>query len=71
MSAGLCGITEVTGPYSPPVDKQSDQYIRIIRITLKRDRSLSDNKYKIYNFVLNFEKNRSWTGHVYMDVDPV
>ena len=37
----------VTGPYAPTVDKVADQYIRTIRLSLKKDRSLSAEKEKL------------------------
>ena len=62
---------QLAGPFSPPVDKISDEYIRHIRIHLPRDRSLSRRKETIALAVRDFEAEHSWQGHVSIDVDPL
>ena len=62
---------QLAGPFSPPVDKISDEYIRHIRIHLPRDRSLSRRKETIASAVRDFETEHSWQGHVSIDVDPL
>ena len=73
-SAELAGVLgrsfEVTGPYSPTIDKVADQYIKTIRLSLKKDRSLSSNKKLILKAVQNFEKSRRYDGHITVNVDP-
>lgn len=63
--------TPVTGPYAPKMEKISDVHIRNIRIMLPRDRQLSMRKKDIEKAVLSFEKDRSYQGHIAIDVDPV
>ncbi len=60
----------VIGPYSPAVDKISNQNIRLIRILLPKDRSLKSNKAALAAAVARFEKDRRYTGHIALDVDP-
>ena len=60
----------VTGPYSPPVDKIADLFIRKIRICLPKDRTLSEKKGMIKGIVSEFEKERKYPDHVVIDVDP-
>ncbi|MDD6252514.1 MAG: primosomal protein N' [Bacteroidales bacterium] len=60
----------VLGPYPPPVDKVSDLYIRHIRISLKKDSSLPEEKRRLNSLVLDFEKIHSCPGKVILDVDP-
>ena len=61
----------LTGPYSPRMEKISDVHIRNIRLMLPRDRQLTKRKADIEKAVLSFEKNRSYQGHIFIDVDPV
>lgn len=64
------GGAEVTGPFSPLVDKISDQHIRHIGITLRRDASLSSRKEVILASITRFEKEENYPGHITLDVDP-
>jgi primosomal protein N' (replication factor Y) len=70
LSVRLGRSFEVTGPYSPAVDKVADQFIRTIRINLKKDRKLSENKKAISRTIQIFEKERRYDGHVTVNVDP-
>ena len=60
----------VTGPYSPVIDKIADQYIRTIRISLKKDRDLRKHKIALCEIIASFEKAEKYTGHISIDVDP-
>lgn len=60
----------VTGPYAPTVDKVADQYIRTIRLSLKKDRNLSAEKEKLRKVVATFEKAHRYDGHITINVDP-
>ncbi len=60
----------VTGPYSPAVDKIADHHIRTIRISLKKDRSLTSAKASIKKIVTDFEKSQKYDGHIIINVDP-
>ena len=70
LSGRLGRSFEITGPYSPAVDKVADQFIRIIRINLKKDRRLSENKKAISEVIQSFEKERRYDGHITVNVDP-
>ncbi len=61
----------IIGPYKPAVDRISNQYIRAFRILLPKDRSLSENKATIAKVADSFGKERKYTGHITLDVDPV
>lgn len=69
LSKVLAGCA-VIGPYSPAVDKISNQNIRLIRVLLPKDRSLKSNKAALAAAVAKFEKDRRYTGHIALDVDP-
>lgn len=60
----------VTGPYAPVVDKVADEYIRTIRVSLKKDRYLRSHKSAIREMIATFEKAEKYTGHISIDVDP-
>ena len=60
----------VTGPYAPVVDKIADEYIRTIRVSLKKDRSLRSHKIALRDMIASFEKAEKYTGHISLDVDP-
>ena len=61
---------DITGPYAPAVDRISDQHIRIIRISMKKDRHLSAHKKSVMKTVQEFEKARRYDGHITVNVDP-
>ena len=70
LSQTLASSFEITGPYAPAVDKVADEHIRIIRLSMKKDRSLSANKKGVLKAVQNFEKSRKYDGHISINVDP-
>ena len=61
---------DITGPYAPAVARISDQHIRIIRISMKKDRHLSAHKKSVMKTVQEFEKARRYDGHITVNVDP-
>ena len=67
---GTDASCQVTGPYTPVVDKISGQYIRKIRICLRKDRKLSANKTLLKTSVEVFEKEHRYENHIILDVDP-
>jgi primosomal protein N' (replication factor Y) len=64
------GPDRLTGPYSPVVDKVADQHIRTIRLSLKKDRTLTSEKEKLRKAVNVFEKENRYDGHITINVDP-
>ncbi len=60
----------VTGPYAPVIDRIADMHIRTIRVALKKNRQLSDEKAALKNIVGRFEKSRKYEGHIVINVDP-
>lgn len=60
----------ITGPYTPVVDKVADMYIRCLRICLPKDRMLAASKRSIKSIISEFEKSRKYDGHITIDVDP-
>ena len=60
----------VTGPYAPVVDKIADQYIRTIRVSLKKDRDLLKHKNALRGIIAAFEKSEKYPDHISIDVDP-
>ena len=70
-SAIIACDVSLIGPYAPAVDKIADNFIRQIRITLPRDKSLQSRKAAIHSAVQAFEKSRKYYGHIVLDVDPV
>lgn len=60
----------VTGPYAPVVDKIADQYIRTIRVSLKKDRDLLMHKNALRAIITAFEKSEKYPEHISVDVDP-
>ena len=61
---------EVTPPFAPAVDKLRDEYIRIIRISLPKDRNLSANKSALGKIIGRFAAERKYDAHITIDVDP-
>ena len=70
VTPDLFGSLQILGPYTPSY-QQEGEYIRIIRITLPKDKSLKPRKEAIYQAIKTFEKQYKYTGHIVIDVDPV
>ena len=66
---GLLNDT-VTGPYAPAVDRIADMHIRTIRVSLRKNRQLSDEKAALKDIVSHFEKSEKYDGHIIINVDP-
>ena len=60
----------VTGPYAPTVDRVSDQFLRCIRISLRKDRHLKEGKQAVKDIIRQFEKDGKYEDHIVIDVDP-
>lgn len=71
LAENLRSSFDATGPYSPAVDKVADMHIRLVRISLKKDRSLSMHKDRLMQKIRSFEKERKYEGHITINVDPV
>ncbi len=70
FAPGVQNGPNVIGPYSPAIDKISNQNIRQIRVLLPKDRSLVRNKETLAAAVERFEKDKKYPGHIALDVDP-
>ena len=70
FAPGVQNGPNVIGPYSPAIDKISNQNIRQIRVLLPKDRSLMRNKETLAAAVERFEKDKKYSGHIALDVDP-
>ena len=70
FAPGVQNGPNVIGPYSPTIDKISNQNIRQIRVLLPKDRSLVRNKETLAAAVERFEKDKKYSGHIALDVDP-
>ena len=70
FAPGIQNGPNVIGPYSPAIDKISNQNIRQIRVLLPKDRSLVRNKETLEAAVERFEKEKKYSGHIALDVDP-
>ena len=60
----------VIGPYPPVISKVADNHIRSIRICLNKDRNLPAHKKAIMDTIRKFEKEKRYTGHILVNVDP-
>ena len=65
------GGVSLTGPYAPPLDKVAGEYIRHIRLMLRKDAMLAANKHLISGVLGRFGKEHRYSGHIFSDVDPV
>ena len=61
----------VVGPYSPAVDRIAGESIRQIRVCLSRNKALTTLKRTLAQAVADFGKERKYTAHITVDVDPV
>ena len=75
LSALLAGTlgrgAKVIGPYSPAVDKTAGENIRIIRVMLPKDKNLRSSKAALQETAEKFARERKYSGHISLDVDPV
>ena len=60
----------VIGPYAPVVDRIGDESVRQIRITFARNKALPALKQRLAQAVSDFGKERKYTAHLSIDVDP-
>ena len=60
----------INGPYAPVIDRIADRYIRKIRLSLKKDKSLVTKKEYLKKKIEEFEKTHRYEGHITIDVDP-
>lgn len=63
------GVT-ATPVFAPAVDKVSDEYIRMVRISFPKDRNLSANKEALARILREFAEERKYDSHISVDVDP-
>ncbi len=70
MAAALSGVADILGPYSPAVDKVADQYVRTVRISLRKDRNLYERKDKIRKIVNDMERAAGRDCVITVNVDP-
>ena len=61
---------EIIGPYPPPISKISDINISIIRFIQKKDKNTSIIKAELASRIKDFEKEKQYLGHIFLDVDP-
>ena len=61
----------VVGPYAPAVDRIAGESIRQIRVTFARNKALTSLKQLLKETLLSFGKERKYTAHITIDVDPV
>ena len=61
----------VIGPYAPAVDRIAGESIRQIRVMFARTKALTALKRTLQKTLLSFGKERKYTAHVTVDVDPV
>ena len=60
----------VIGPYAPAVDRIAGESIRQVRVMLARNKALTALKRSLAQAVADFGKERKYTAHVVIDVDP-
>ena len=63
-------LKRVLGGCQGPLTPAGREHLRILRITLARDKSLQERKKRIYSAVGSFEKEHKYSGHIHLDVDP-
>ncbi|MBR2227838.1 MAG: hypothetical protein IJ893_08225 [Bacteroidales bacterium] len=61
----------VVGPYAPAVDRIAGESIRQIRVSFPRNKALTALKKVISSAVADFGRERKYTAHITLDVDPI
>ncbi|MGM9747752.1 MAG: primosomal protein N' [Candidatus Cryptobacteroides sp.] len=63
-------IAEITDAYAPPIDRKGNLYERIIRISLRKDRHLSEVKRRLVKILEEYEASHNCRGRITVNVDP-
>ena len=61
----------VVGPYAPAIDRIADESIRQIRVSFPRNKALTALKKALSTTVTDFGRERKYTAHIALDVDPI
>ena len=61
----------IIGPYAPAVDRIAGETIRQLRVMLARNKALTALKHTLAQTISAFGKERKYTAHIVIDVDPV
>ncbi len=61
----------VVGPYAPAVDRIAGESIRQIRVSFPRNKALTALKKALASAVDDFGRERKYTAHIAVDVDPI
>lgn len=69
--AGMTGGVSAVGPYPPSIEMVAREHIRVIRVLFLKNRFLKANKRLLADAVERFESERKYSGHIFLDVDPV
>lgn len=64
-------LSRAVGPCLGPLAPAGREDVRILRITLPRDKYLKGRKQQIFAAVSAFEKEHKYVGHIHLDVDPL
>ena len=70
LAGPTAGSISLTGPYAPPLDRIAGEGIRHIRLMLRKDAALADNKKRLAILLAAFGKEHRYAGHIFPDVDP-
>ena len=61
----------IVGPYAPSVDRIAGESIRQLRVSFARNKALTLLKKTLASSVADFGRERKYTAHITLDVDPV
>ena len=61
----------VVGPYAPAVDRIAGESLRQIRVSFARNKALTALKRTLAEAIDDFGKERKYTAHITVDVDPI
>ena len=67
----LQGKFDIIGPYAPVIDKIANQYIRHIRISLKKNRAAASKKKELRDIIEKFSKDEKYGSKLIINVDPL
>lgn len=66
----LTASVTLIGPYEPAYSVPDALPTRLVRLLIPRDKQLRATKKALVNAIAAFEKERKYTGHIHLDVDP-
>ncbi len=71
LAASLQGKFDIMGPYAPVIDKIADNYIRHIRVSMRKNKAAIAKKEELKKLIEEFVQNEKYGNNLIINVDPL